>query len=179
MDEHIDELLGAKVFSKLDLRAGYYQLRMHDADVYKTAFKTHIGYYEFLVMPLGLTNAPASFQSWMNQAFKPFLRKCVLVFFDDILVYNNTVDEHWKHLDEVFHLMEVHQMYVKASKCTFASEKVEYLGHFVFGRGVETGPQKITAIASWPPLVNVKELRRSIRLERYYRKFIYKRLCTN
>ncbi|XP_021846729.2 uncharacterized protein [Spinacia oleracea] len=134
IDELIDELASATVFSKLDLRAGYHQLRVHDQDVYKTAFKTHSGHFEFLVMPFGLTNAPASFQSWMYSVFKPLLRKCVLVFFDDILVYSKTQAEHWRHLKQVFELMRLHKMFAKASKCSFAIDKVEYLGHLFLPR---------------------------------------------
>lgn len=136
VDELIDALAGSKVFSKLDLRAGYHQLWVAHEDVYKTAFKTHEGHYEFLVMPFGLTNAPTSFQSWMNNIFKPLLRKCVLVFFDDILVYSPSLTQHWEHLNVVFHLMQQHQLYAKASKCAFAISKVEYLRHFISGEGV-------------------------------------------
>lgn len=105
VEELIDELAGARVFSKLDLRAGYHQLRVHPNDVFKTAFKTHTGHFEFLVMPFGLTNAPSSFQKWMNQVFKALLRKCVLIFFDDILVFSKTLEDHWYHLSLVFELM--------------------------------------------------------------------------
>ncbi|XP_074267352.1 uncharacterized protein LOC141590682 [Silene latifolia] len=145
VDELIDELAGATIFTKLDLRAGYHQLRMAKKDVFKIAFKTHSGHYEFLIMPFGLTNAPASFQAWMNQVFRPLLRKCVLVFFDDILVYSDSLVNHISHLRLVFELMKQQHMYTKLSKCAFASAKVEYLGHFISGVGVETGSRKIKA----------------------------------
>lgn len=141
-------------------------------DVYKTTFKTHNGHYEFLVMPFGLTNAPASFQSWMNCIFKPFLRKSVLVFFDDILVYNPDMETHIFHLTQVFQLVIQHSLTAKMSKCYFGKDKLEYLGHFISGKGVETGPQKIKAILSWPTQRSVKELKSFLGLARYYRKFI-------
>lgn len=172
IDELIDELSGATVFSKLDLRAGYHQLKVINEDVYKTAFKTHTGHYEFLVMPYGLTNAPASFQEWMNQVFKPLLRKCVLVFFYDILVYSKSHEEYFTHLQMVFDLMQANEMFVKGSKCDFAVDKIEYLGHFISKEGVQTDPSKVSAIDSWPVPVNAKEVRSFLGLAGYYKKFV-------
>ena len=171
-DELIDELFGAKIFCKIDLRFGYHQLRMHVEDIYKTAFRTHNGHFEFLVMPFGLTNAFASFQHWMNQVFKPLLRKCVLIFFDDILIYSKSLHEHWLHLKQVFELMTANQMYVKESKCVFEITKIEYLGHFISGKGVETDPKKIEFVVQWPIPKFIKDLRSFLGLVGFYRRFV-------
>jgi hypothetical protein len=125
------ELHGEKYFSKIDLRSGYYHIRVRLEDVAKTALQTHEGHYEFKVMPFRLTNALATFQATMNELFKPYLRRFVLAFFDDILIYNKTWKVHLKHLEQVLFLLKENQFYAKTSKCTFGKEEVEYLGHVI------------------------------------------------
>jgi len=170
--EILDELVGTRYFTKLDMTTGYHQIRMCAVDEYKTAFKTHHGHYHFKVMPFGLTNAPATFQCVMNEVLQPFLRKFVLVFLDDILIYSKTLDDHVTHLRAVLEKLQTHQFYLKRSKCSFAQSQIDYLGHIISKHGVATDPSETQAMQDWPIPTTVTELRGFLGLTGYYRRFV-------
>ena len=172
IEDLFDQLRGASVFSKIDLRSVYYQLRVKEVDVPKTAFRTCYGHYEFLVMPFGLTNAPAAFMDLMNRVFLPHLDQFVVVFIDDILVYSKDAQEHEHHLRIVLQTLRENQLFAKLSKCDFWLKEVSFLGHIVSAEGIRVDPVKIEAIVNWKPPRNVTEVRSFLGLAGYYRRFV-------
>lgn len=145
---------------------------MHEEDIYKTAFKTHHNHYEFTVMSFGLCNAPSSFQATMNSLFRPYLRRFIIVFFDDILIYSQSFNDHLLHLELAFQVLLQGQFFIKLSKCSFAHNEVEYLGHVVSSHSVAPITQKIQAIQQWPTPRTARALRSFLGLVRFYHRFI-------
>ena len=145
---------------------------MHPDDIEKTAFRTHHDHFEFLVMPFGLCNAPSTFQALMNDILGPYLRKFVLVFFDDILIYSKTWNQHLDHIQKIFSILQKSAVYLKKSKCSFGQTTVGYLGHIISDMGVAVDLEKIQAISSWPQPTTVKQLKGFLGLAGYYKKFI-------
>ncbi|KAL0548949.1 hypothetical protein IC582_013427 [Cucumis melo] len=172
IDDLFDQLQGATVFSKIDLRSGYHQLRIRDSDIPKTAFRLRYGHYEFIVMSFGLTNAPAVFMDLMNRVFKDFLDSFVIVFIDDILIYSKTEAEHEEHLHQVLETLRANKLYAKFSKCEFWLKKVTFLGHVVSSEGVSVDPAKTEAVTNWPRPSTVSEIRSFLGLAGYYRRFV-------
>ncbi|CAI7741297.1 unnamed protein product [Closterium sp. NIES-54] len=180
IDDLLDQLRGATVFSKLDLRSGYWQIRMADNSIHKTTFRTQYGSYEYLVMPFGLTNAPAIFQAKMNHILRALLDECVVMYLDDILIYSRDMKQHIEHLRRVFKILRRENFYVKLSKSEFALKKVQFLGHTVSAQGVHVDPKKIEAVRTWKTPENVKELQQFLGFANYYNRFVpqYAKIAT-
>ncbi|RVW44493.1 Retrovirus-related Pol polyprotein from transposon 17.6 [Vitis vinifera] len=167
-----NQLGRARYFTKLDLRSGYYQVRIAEGDEPKTTCVTRYGSYEFLVMPFGLTNTPATFCTLMNKIFHPYLDKFVVVYLDDIVIYSNTLKEHVEHLRKVFKILRQNELYVKKEKCSFAKEEVSFLGHRIRDGKLMMDNSKVKAIQEWDPPTKVPQLRSFLGLVNYYRRFI-------
>lgn len=171
IDDLLDQLQGARYFTKIDLRSGYHQIRIKKEDIPKTAFRTRYGLYEFTVLPFGLTNAPATFQALMNDIFREHLGRFIVVYLDDILIFSTTLQEHKEHVRKALSILKDNELYAKASKCSFFQESVEFLGHIVDKDGLRMDPSKLKAIEEWPSPKNVSELRSFMGLANYYRRF--------
>ncbi|GJV36698.1 putative reverse transcriptase domain-containing protein [Tanacetum coccineum] len=168
IDDLFDQLQGSSVYSKIDLRSGYHQLRVRDEDIPKTAFRTRYGHYEFQVMPFGLTNAPAVFMDLMNRVCKPYLDKFVIVFIDDILIYSRNKEEHANHLRIILELLKKEKLYAKFSKCDFWIHIVQFLGHLIDSQGLHVDPAKIEAVKNWTSPTTPTEIRQFLGLAGYY-----------
>ncbi|KAJ4820047.1 polyprotein [Rhynchospora pubera] len=172
IDDLFDQLQGSQVFSKIDLRSGYHQLRIRPDDIPKTAFRTRYRHYEFLVMSFGLTNAPAYFMNLMNKVFEEYLDSFVVVFIDDILIYSKSTEDHEHHLRLVLQRLREHELYAKFSKCEFWLKQISFLGHGISKDGLAVDPQKVAAITEWKPPTTVTEIRSFLGLAGYYRRFV-------
>ena len=172
IDDLFDQLRGVKIYSKIELCTGYHQLRVREADIPKTAFRTRYGHFEFMVLPFGLTNAPAAFIDLMYRVFKPYLEQFVMVFVDDILTYSQSEEEYEDHLRVVLQLFRDHQLYIKFSKCEFWLTNGRFLGHIVLASSMLVDPKKVEAVMGLERPKSAFEIQSFLGLARYYRRFI-------
>ena len=172
IDDIFDTIQGSKYFTKLDLRSGYNQVRVRDEDVAKTAINTPLGHYEFKVVGFGLCNAPATFQSLMNDVLRPYLRKFVVVFLDDTLIFSRNWKEHVKHVRLVFETLQKHQLYCKPSECLFGATETLYLGHCITGSTIAPDRKKLQAVENWPVPRNLSQVRSFLGFANYFRRFV-------
>nr|GEW55560.1 hypothetical protein [Tanacetum cinerariifolium] len=172
LNDLLYELHGATVFSKVDLRSGYHQIRIYEGDEWKTAFKTKEGLYEWLVMPFGLSNAPSTFMRLMNQVLKPFLGRFVVVYFDDILVFSKTQTDHQSHLQQLFEVLDHEKLYGNFEKCDFFTAQITFLGYLVSAQGIQVDERKVQAIRDWPVPQTIQQVRSFHGLASFYRHFV-------
>nr|GEU53329.1 putative reverse transcriptase domain-containing protein [Tanacetum cinerariifolium] len=172
IDDLFDQLQGSSIYSKIDLRSSYHQLRVREEDIPKTAFRTRYDHYEFQVMSFGLTNAPAIFIDLMNRVYKPYLDKFMIVFIDDILIYSKNEQEHREHIKLILELLKREKLYAKFSKCEFWIPKVQFLGNVIDSRGIHVDPAKIKCIKDWASPKTPAEIRQFLGLDGYYQRLI-------
>ncbi|GKE98607.1 putative reverse transcriptase domain-containing protein [Tanacetum coccineum] len=172
IDDLFDQLQGSSIYSKIDLRSGYHQLKVREEDISKTAFRTRYGHYEFQVMLFGLTNAPAVFMDLMNRVCKPYLDKFVIVFIDDILIYSKNKQEHEEHLKIILELLKKEELHAKFSKSEFWIPKVQFLVHVIDNKGIHVDPSNIESVKNWASPKTLTEIRQFLGLAGYYRRFI-------
>ncbi|PKU87302.1 RNA-directed DNA polymerase [Dendrobium catenatum] len=172
VDDLFDQLSGACIFSKIDLRSGYHQIRMRPGDEWKTAFKTRDGLYEWTVMPFGLSNAPSTFMRLMNQVFRSYLNKFLVIYFDDILIYSQNMEEHLQHLKQVFLVLLEQHLFANTTKCEFLVDTIKFLGFVISPTGLEMDFDKVKAIHGWPTPTSINDVRRFHGLASFYRRFI-------
>ena len=172
IDDLLEKAQGCKYFTKIDLCQGYYQVKVAPEDTHKTAFRTRLGLFEWLVLPLGLTNAPATFMGMMNHIFRGQLDKFLVVYLDDLLIFSNSAEEHLEHVEAVLRILEEQQLFISRSKCTFGVQEVDFLGHVVNPSGISVDPRKVAAVADWPTPNSATAVRSFLGLANYYRRFI-------
>jgi hypothetical protein len=172
IDILFDQLVSAKVFSKVDLCLGYHQIKIYPEDIPKTIFSTRYELYEYLVMSFGLTNAPAHFMYLMNSVFMSELDKFVVVFIDDILIYSKSEEEHKQHFQVILQRLRDHQLHAKFSKCAFWLKEVLFLGHVISAKGIAVDPSKVQEVLDWKSPKSVTQIRSFLGLAGYYRRFI-------
>ncbi|KAK8554938.1 hypothetical protein V6N13_016192 [Hibiscus sabdariffa] len=172
LDDMLDELCGATIFSKIDSKSGYHQIHMREGDEWKTAFKTKLGLYEWLVMPFGLTNAPSTFMRLMNHVLRAFIGRFCVVYFDDILIYSKNLQDHADHLRAVLQTLREEKLFRNMAKCVFCTDKLTFLGYIVSSQGVMVDPEKIKAIQEWPRPTTISQVRSFHGLASFYRRFV-------
>jgi hypothetical protein len=172
IEDLFDQMRGARVFSKIDLRSGYHRMKIRPYDIPKMAFSTQYGLYEFTVMSFGLTNEPAYFMNLMNKVFMEYLDRFVVVFLDDILIYSKSDSDHEEHLRLVLKKLRYTRLYAKYSKCEFWIDEVPFLGHIISNGGISVDPAKVKGIMAWSIPTTVTEIRSFLGLAGYYWRFI-------
>ena len=171
LDDILDMMARATIFSKIDLKNGYHQIKVCPGDECKTTFKMKDGLYEWMVMPFGLSNAPNTLMRMMTQVLKPFMGKFLVVYFDDILIYSKSREQHLDHLTQVCTTLRKESLYGNLKKCSFFTDRVVFLGFIVSSKGVSADPQKVQAIVEWPEPKNIHEIRSFHGLTSFYRRF--------